>query len=160
VKESDGNKSLGPDGFNLAFFKRFWYLLKDEVIMFFDQFHTNEIIPKSLLAYFVTLIPKISSPMSLKDYRLISLLGSLYKVLAKVLARRLGKVMDSIISLSQSAFVKGRNLVDGVLVEKEMVGFAKKTKTQCLVLTVDFKKAYDSVDWVFFGVYDGEIGFW
>jgi len=146
VKDSDGNKSPGPDDFNFAFFKRFWYLLKDEVRTFFDQFHANEVILKSLLAYFVTLIPKISSPMSLKDFRPISLLGSLYKILAKVLDRRLGKVMDSIISSSQSAFVKDRNLVDGVLVANEMVDYAKRRNKQCLVLKVDFEKAYDFVD--------------
>ena len=115
VKESDGNKSPGPDGFNFAFIKEFWYLLKDEVRILFDQFHANEVIPKSLLAYFVALIPKVSSPMSMKDFCPISLLGCLYKLLEKVLARRLTKVMDSIISTSQSAFLKGRNLVDGVL---------------------------------------------
>jgi len=58
----------------------------------------------------------------------------------------LAGVMDSIISKSQSAFLKGRNLVDGVLVANEMVDFAKKTKKECLVLKVDFEKAYDSVD--------------
>jgi len=111
VKEGDGNKSLGPNGFNFAFMKRFWYLLKDEVRIMFDQFHANEVFPKSLLAYFVTLIPKVSSLMSLKEFRSISLLGGQYKLLVNVLARRLASVMDFIISMSQLAFVKGRNFV-------------------------------------------------
>jgi len=49
VKECDGNKSPSPDGFNFAFIKRFWYLLKDEVRIMFDQFYANEVIPRSLL---------------------------------------------------------------------------------------------------------------
>lgn len=159
VKESDGNKSPGPDGFNFAFFKRFWYLVKDEFRIMFDQFHANEVLHKSLLAYFVTLIPKISSPLSLKEFRPISLLGGVYKLLAKVLARRLATVMDVIISKSQSAFVKGRNLVDGVLVANEMVDFARKTKMECLVLKVDFEKAYDSVNWVFLEYMMRRLGF-
>jgi hypothetical protein len=150
VKSSEGNKSPDPDGFNFPFIKKFWYLMKDEVRIMFDQFHANEVIHKGLLAYFVTLIPKVSSPMTLKDFRPISLLGCLYKLLAKVLARRLASVMDSIISRSQLAFVKGRNLVDGVLVANELVDYAKKTKSECMVLKVDFEKAYDSVDWGFF----------
>jgi len=77
------------------------------VIILFDQFHANEVFPRCLLAYFVTLIPKVSSPMSLKDFRPISLLGCIYKLLAKMLARRLASVMDSIISTSQSTFIKG-----------------------------------------------------
>lgn len=149
VKDSDGGKSPGPDGFNFAFIKDFWYLLKDEVRIMFDQFHANEILLKSMLAFFVTLIPKVSSPLELKDFRPISLLGCLYKLLAKVLARRLACVMDSIISTSQSAFLKGRHLVDGVLVVNELVDYAKKLKKECLIFKVDFEKAYDSVDWGF-----------
>jgi len=80
----------------------------------FDQFHANERFLKSMLAYFVTLIPKVSSPCELKDFRPISLLGSLYKLLAKVLAKRLAGVMNSTISPSQSAFLKGRNLVENL----------------------------------------------
>jgi len=86
MEECDGDKSSGPDGFNFAFVKKFWYLIKDEVHIMFDQFHGNGRLPKAMLAYFVALIPKINSPLELKDYRPISLLGCLYKLLAKVLA--------------------------------------------------------------------------
>ena len=149
VMESDGDKSLGPDGFNFAFVKRFWYLMKNEVRIMFDQFYANEVLPKALLSYFVALIPKINSPQELKDFRPISLLGCLYKLLAKVLAKRLAGVMYSIISSNQSAFLKGRNLVDGVMVINELVDYAKKSKEEVLILKVDFEKAYDSVDWNF-----------
>jgi len=149
VKKSDGNKSLGPDGFNFAFLKDFWYLVKHEVRTMFDQFYANEKLPKSFLSYFVTLIPKVKAPLSLKKFRPISLLGCLYKILSKVLAAILAKVMHSIISVSQLAFLKGRHLVDGVLVVNEVVDLAKKSKRECLILKVDFEKAYDSVDWGF-----------
>jgi hypothetical protein len=158
VRESDGNKSPGPDGYNYAFVKEFWYLIKEEVRIMFDQFHANEILPKSLLAYFVALIPKVSSPLELKDYRPISLLGSLYKLLAKVLARRLASVLNSVISPTQSAFLKGRNLVDGVLVVNELVDYAKKAKKDCLIFKVDFEKAYDLVDWGFLEYMMGRVG--
>jgi hypothetical protein len=98
------------------------------------------------VGFFCALIPKVSSPMELKDLRPISLLGSLYKLLAKVLARRIAGVMNSIISPSQSAFLKGRHLVDGVLVVNELLDFAKKSKKECLIFKVDFEKAYDLVD--------------
>jgi len=159
VKESDGNKSPGPDGFNFAFFKQFWYLIKNEVIIFFDQFHGNEAFQRSLLSYFVTLIPKVKSPLSLKEFRPISLLGSLYKILAQVLARRLSKVMNSVISKSQSAFVKGRHLVDGVLIVNEVVEVARLRNQECLILKVDFEKAYDSVEWSFLVYMLRRVGF-
>jgi hypothetical protein len=110
VKESDGNKSPGPDGFNFNFVKDSWDLLKGDIRILFDQFHGNECLPKSFLSYFVTLIPKVA--FGLSDYRPISLLGCLYKIIAKVLANRLSKVMNVIIAPTQSAFLKNRNLVD------------------------------------------------
>jgi hypothetical protein len=82
VKSSDGNKSPGPDGYNFAFLKKFWEILKGDVRIMFDQFHGNSSFPKSFLSYFVTLIPKVSTPSSLSDFRPISLLGCLYKIIA------------------------------------------------------------------------------
>jgi hypothetical protein len=149
VRCSDGNKSPGPDGFNFAFLKKFWVMLKGDLRIMFDQFHGNSCLPKSFLSYFVTLIPKVNSPSQISDFRPISLLGCLYKIIAKVLAKRLAKVIDSVISPNQSAFIKGRNLVDGVLVVNEIVDWAKKAKKECLIFKVDFEKAYDSVDWGF-----------
>ena len=87
LAECDGDKSPGPDGFNFAFVKKFWYLIKSEVHIMFDQFHGNEMIPKAMLAYFVALIPKFNSPLELKDFRPISLFGCLYKLFMKVLAK-------------------------------------------------------------------------
>lgn len=149
VKDSDGNKSPGPDGFNFAFIKEFWHLIKHEVRIMFDQFYANEKLLRSFLSYFVTLIPKVNNPFTLKEFRPISLLGCLYKLLAKVLAGRLSKVMNSIISTSQSAFVKGRNLVDRAMVINEVVDFARRANRECLILKVDFEKAYDTVEWSF-----------
>ncbi|GAU34029.1 hypothetical protein TSUD_16170 [Trifolium subterraneum] len=159
VCSSDGNKSPGPDGFNYAFLKKFWELLKGDIRVMFDQFHGNSCFPKSFLSYFVTLIPKVSSPTSLSDFRLISLLGCLYKLIAKVLAKRLAKVMDTIIASNQSTLIKGRNLVDGVLVVNEVVELAKKSKRECLIFKVDFEKAYDSVDWGFLEYMLGRCSF-
>jgi hypothetical protein len=149
VKVSDGNKSPGPDGFNFAFVKKFWSLIKGEVRIMFDQFHGNASLPNGLLSYFITLIPKVPNPTALGDFRPISLLGCLYKLIAKVLAGRLSKVMNSVVSNSQTAFLKGRHLVDGVVVINEIVDLAKKFGRECLIFKVDFEKAYDSVDWGF-----------
>jgi hypothetical protein len=81
---------------------------------------------RGLLSYFITLIPKVTNPHSISEFRPISLLGSLYKIVAKVLATRLGSVMGNLISKNQSAFIKGRLLVDGVLTINEVVDLAKK----------------------------------
>jgi hypothetical protein len=62
---------------------------------------------------------------------------------AKVLASRLALVLGGLIAKTQSAFLKGRQLVDGVVV---VIDYAKKMREKCIILKVDFEKAYDSVD--------------
>jgi hypothetical protein len=159
VSECDGNKSPGPDGFNFNFFKAFWNLLKNEVRILFDQFYGNASLSKSFSSYCVALIPKVKSPLALNEFRPISLLGGLYKLVTKVLAKHLAKVMDPLVSPNQSAFLKGRSLVDGVLVINEIVDLAKKPGKSCLILKVDFEKAYDSVEWSFLEYMLGRFGF-
>jgi hypothetical protein len=159
VRECDGAKSPGPDGFNFAFINEFWDLLKGDVHIMFDQFHGNSRLPKGMFSFFLTLIPKVSSPQSLGDFRPISLLGCLYKLVAKVLTARLSKVIGVLIPNTQSAFIKGRQLVDGVVVVNEVIDFAKKLKKECLIFKVDFEKAYDSVDWGFLDYMLRRFGF-
>jgi hypothetical protein len=101
----------------------------------------------------------VKSPQALGDYRPISLLGCLYNLVAKVLASRLAKVLEDLIPKTQSAFLKGRNLVEGVMVVNEVTDFAKKTRKKCLIFKVDFEKAYDSVDWGFLDYMHGLFGF-
>nr|KYP61675.1 Transposon TX1 uncharacterized [Cajanus cajan] len=113
VWSCDGNKCPGPDGFNLRFIKEFWDTLKEDFVGFFDEFFVNGKLVKGVNNSFITLIPKNDNPQGLGDYRPISLIGSVYKVLTKVLANRMSRVMPTIISGSQSAFVKGRGLRQG-----------------------------------------------
>jgi hypothetical protein len=127
VKASDGTKCPGPDGFNFAFIKEFWGLLKFDFRIFFYQFHANESIPLCLMSYFLTLVPKVNSPQCLGDFRHISLLGCIYKLLAKVMASRLAMVIGILIANTQTTFLKGRQLVEGVVVVNEVIDLAKKT---------------------------------
>jgi hypothetical protein len=126
VRGCDGSKSPGPDGFNFAFIKEFWEVMNGDIRIMFDQFHGNAKFPRGMISYFLALIPKVDSPQALGDFRPISLLGCLYKIIAKVLATRLARVMGELISNTQSAFIKGRHLVDSVVVVNEVVDFAKK----------------------------------
>jgi len=77
----------------------------------------------------------------------ISLVGSLYKILAKILANRLRQVIGSVVLDAQSAFVKDMQILDGILIANEVVDEACKSKKDLLLFKVDFEKAYDSVDW-------------
>ncbi|RVW78939.1 putative ribonuclease H protein [Vitis vinifera] len=92
LSDLNGDKAPGPDGFTMAFCQFNWSFLKEEVMGFFKDFHDQGKFVKNINAFFLVLIPKKGGAEDLKDFRSISLVGSLYKLLAKVLANRLKKV--------------------------------------------------------------------
>ncbi|MCH93790.1 LINE-1 reverse transcriptase like, partial [Trifolium medium] len=147
VWDCDSYKSPGPDGVNLGFFKDFWEILKIDLLNFFAEFHRQGILTKGLNSTFITLIPKVANPQRVAEFRPIALVSSIYKILAKVLANRLRSVIGKVVSHSQSAFISGRQILDGVLIANELVDEAKREKKELLMFKVDFEKAYDSVDW-------------
>lgn len=149
IKSCESSKSPGPDGFNFCFYKNFWEMYKGDFMRFMGEFHRNRRLAKGLNPSFTVLIRKKEEAFDLQDYRPISLIGRVYKILAKVLANRLSKVLGSIISENQSAFIEGRQLVDSVVSLIEAMEDAKAKKTRSMLFKIDFEKAYDSVDWVY-----------
>ncbi|GJR00332.1 RNA-directed DNA polymerase, eukaryota [Tanacetum coccineum] len=141
------DKSLGPDGFTFDFFKRYWGLVEDDFFKAINHFHSSEKIPLGCNSSFVTLIPKVVDPVFIKDYRPISLIGSFYKIVGKLLANRIASVVEDLISTEQSAFMKGRQIMDGPMILNEILNWCKKEKKKTLIFKVDFEKAYDSVCW-------------
>ncbi|PNY16161.1 cysteine-rich receptor-like protein kinase, partial [Trifolium pratense] len=115
----DGNKSPGPDGFNFNFLKSCWSTVKSDIMEFLGEFYVNATLPKAITSSFLTLIPKSGHPQSLSEYRPICLMGCLYKILSKLMASRLKRVLGKLISPCQSAFL------------------------------LDFEKAYDIINWSF-----------
>lgn len=93
-------KSTGFDGFNFMLFREMWEVTGSEPLAFVQQFFESGILPMSLNVTWVTMIPKIKNPLCLKDYRPISLMGSLYKIIAKILSLKLRGVMNQVIDES------------------------------------------------------------
>ncbi|CAL5398010.1 unnamed protein product [Camellia sinensis] len=133
----------------MMLFQKCWSTVKGDVIKFVKEFHKNSKLVQGLNSSFVTLIPKADNPSCLNDFRPISLIGSLYKILAKILSNRMKKVMPCIISETQSAFIGGRNILDGIFIANEIVDSWKKNQKKGIVLKLDFQKAFDSINWAF-----------
>ena len=94
----NGDKAPGPDGFSMAFWQCCWDVVKEKVMGFFRDFHNHGRFVKSLNATFLVLMPKKGGVEDLKDFKPISLVGSLYKLLVKVLANRLKKMISKVVS--------------------------------------------------------------
>ncbi|XP_019429814.1 PREDICTED: uncharacterized protein LOC109337317, partial [Lupinus angustifolius] len=150
VWSCEGDKSPGPDGFNFTFIKKSWDCVKSDIIAMVDDFYIFGDLARGCNASFIVLIPKSSSPQGLGDFRPISLVGCIHKLISKLLVGRLKRVIHSVISDCQTAFIKGRNIMDGVVIANEIIDQARKKKDgNCFIFKVDFEKAYDSVNWSF-----------
>ncbi|KAJ0805636.1 putative RNA-directed DNA polymerase [Helianthus annuus] len=159
VFECGDEKAPGPDGMNFRFIKHFWSLFKDDFRRIFDWFYNSGEINLGSGASFIALVPKVKDPVSLANYRPINLVGVISKVISKVLANRLRRVLDGVISENQSAFLKGRYILDGPLIVNEIISWIKKKKDKAFILKIDFDKAYDNVNWNFLVSIFQEMGF-
>nr|GEV12926.1 RNA-directed DNA polymerase, eukaryota, reverse transcriptase zinc-binding domain protein [Tanacetum cinerariifolium] len=92
---------------------------------------------------------RIPGAKMVKDFRPISLIGSLYKIISKLLANRLVTVMSDLVNEFQSTFIANRKILYGPFMLNEIIHWCKSKKKQTMIFKVDFKKAFDSVHWDF-----------
>ncbi|GJS38525.1 RNA-directed DNA polymerase, eukaryota, reverse transcriptase zinc-binding domain protein [Tanacetum coccineum] len=126
-----------------------WALEGDENTSFFHGCNSS----------FIALIPKVSNANSVFDFRPTSLIGCQYKFIDKLLANRLSIVIEDCISPVQSAFIKGRNILDGPLILNEVMAWYRQRKKELMVFKVDFEKAFDSMRWDFLDLILNKLGF-
>ncbi|RVX23043.1 LINE-1 retrotransposable element ORF2 protein [Vitis vinifera] len=149
IFQMDRDKAPGPDGFTIAVFQDCWEVIKEDLVKVFAEFHRSGIINQSTNASFIVLLPKKSMSRRISDFRPISLITSLYKIIAKVLAGRIRGVLHETIHSTQGAFVQGRQILDAVLIANEIVDEKRRSGEEGVVFKIDFEKAYDHVSWDF-----------
>jgi hypothetical protein len=159
VWDCDGSKAPGPDGFTFSFYKKAWNLISSDIFVMVKEFFRTGKLPKGIGSSFVTLIPKTKGSCRFSQFRPISLIHGLYKIVAKLLSTRLRSILPDVISVNQSAFIAGRQIRDGFMIANEVVHAIRSKKDHGFLLKVDFHKGFDSILWEHIDSTMGYMGF-
>ncbi|XP_074315221.1 uncharacterized protein LOC141651405 [Silene latifolia] len=144
------HKAAGPDGYSSAFFKDVWDIVGDAVCLAIKDFFQTGKRLKQLNHTLISLIPKCAMPQNVTQFRPISCCNVVYKCISKLLCARLAWVLPELISDSQGGFMKGRSIVENILICQDIVRlYNRKSVSSRFLMKVDLKKAYDSVSWEF-----------
>jgi len=141
-----GDKAPGPNGMTMAFLQGNWDTVSGNVMKMVTEFLSSGKFVASINATFIGLIPKKANAENIRDFRPINLVGCIYKLLSKVLARRLRSIIGNLISENQNAFVEGRQIIDVVLIANELIDSRVKSGMPGVICTLNIEKAYDHVN--------------
>ena len=139
------NKAPGPDGFPAEFYQAFWGTIKDDLVAMFSMFHKQELPLYSLNLGTIILLPKCKDAIRIQQYRPICFLNVSFKIFTKVATNRISLVAQKVISPTQTTFLPGRNIMEGVVVLHETIHELHRKKKSAVIFKIDFEKAYDKV---------------
>lgn len=144
------NKSPGPDGFSVEFYKEFWSEIHPIFMAMINNFCYKRLLPQSMnLAHISVLYKSGKDPLQCSSYRPISLLDHDYKIITKLLAKRLESILPRLINPDQSGFIKGRYAADNIRRVLSVINCFNNRQEPSLLLSLDAEKAFDGVEWSF-----------
>ena len=157
IKEMKSNKSPGEDGLPIEFYRIFW---EDIKIYLFESYKFS-LQEKSLSITqkrgVISLLPKKGDLLMLKNWRPLTLLNVDYKILAKLIATRMKKVLLYIINEDQTGFLPKRFIGQNIVSMFEIMNFCDENELAAVLISIDFEKAFDQIDWDF--IWDSMIFF-
>lgn len=123
--------------------------MKGDIIQAFDRFYHGSLDLREINRANIIMIPKIDSPSNTRDFRPISIINLVPKLISKLLAIRLSKVLPGLISVKQTAFMQGRYIVENFISTREILQYLSSKGHQAILAKIDFSKVFDSVNWEF-----------
>ena len=143
------NKGPGPDGFPVEFYKNFWDISKVNLMELFNAFHNRQLELFKLNFWEIILLLEIKDTEMNQKYMSICLLNVNFKIFTKVVTIRLNSVTDHVIRPTQTTYMKGWYILDGVVTLRDTFHKLHHKKIDGVIFKVDFEKAYDKVKWLF-----------
>ncbi|XP_074300984.1 uncharacterized protein LOC141632329 [Silene latifolia] len=125
-------------------------IVGNDVVDAVKEFFTLGNMLKQIISTTLTLIFKKTRPETVADFRTIACCNVVYKIISMVICNRVAAVLPSIINETQSAFIKGRDIVDNILICHDLVRlYKRKACSPRCIMKVDLKKAYESIEFRF-----------
>lgn len=134
------NTAPGPDHIPIEFFQSCWDIVKMDIVEMFEEFFKHKLDIGRLNYGVITLLPNLKDPSKIQQYRPICLLNVLYKIFTKTLMLRLDSVLGRIINRCQSAFMKGRYIMDGIMCLHEILHDTRQKESKDWSLNWTLKK--------------------
>ena len=152
------NRSPGPDGISVEFYKAIFDIIKHDLRRVLNTLLSRGRIPAKFKAGLITLVPKMDPLNEIENFRPISLLNTDYKIFTKILTARMNPILEKIIHGSQFA-QPGRDIQEMNTVIRDIVTDMDRSSIDSFFVSVDFRKAYDSVNHEFLLKVLGQYGF-
>jgi hypothetical protein len=149
ISSMEHNKAPGPDGFPAKFYQNFWEVIKDDLMAMFVQLKDEDLPLYKLNFRVITLLPKKEDESRIEKFRPICLLNVIFKIFIKVGTNRATVIAHKVIRPTQSAFIPGRNILEGVVILHKTNHEHHRKKMDAVLFKIDFEKAYDKVKWDF-----------
>ena len=144
------DKTPGNDGFTKEFYETFFDPLGNALLESFNAGFENGQLSVSQKRGIISLIPKDENNLTtLSNWRPITLLNVDYKILAKVIAKRIEPVLPKLIHSNQTGFIKGRYIGQNVRLLEDTLEYTDIKKIPGILLFIDFKKVFDTIEWPF-----------
>ena len=139
------DKAPGPDGFPGNFYLACWEIIQKDLLKMVKRSQNCPKLGGSTDSSFLTLIPKEKGAQLFSRFRPISLSNTGYKIITKIIANRLKKVLPKIIPENQGGFVKGRHIQDNIILVQEAIHTSFQRKESGMVVKMDLANAFDRV---------------
>ena len=148
LKKTKNNKSPGLDGIPYEFYKTFWNDIGDLLVESLNYSYIHGKLSINQRRGVISLLPKGNKDiLHLTNWRPITLLCCDYKLASKVIASRLKQTLPHIINSCQTGFVSGRYIGENINTILQIIETTEEENIPGLVLSADFSKAFDNLDW-------------